>query len=311
MLADRSAALEAAGGDACSELLEQAILYASLGWAVFPLAPRTKVPAIAKRDGGKGVHDATTDADLIQAWWRRWPDANIGIACTAFWVLDVDYGGWETTEPDGADSFALLTKRYGRLPPTVQQHTGGDGWQFLFAPDERVKNGVGFLRGLDTRAPGGYVAAPPSVHPSGRPYHWRRGHGPGEIAIAPAPEWLVQLAEPVELAPPEPPQAHSSPSKAVPSDRYAAAALEGACSAIATASVGCQADTLDRQGYGIGRLIAGKVLASAEARAALISAGRRMPNARGRRAWTEEDIAFRIDRAIRQAANHPRVPEGR
>jgi hypothetical protein len=97
----------------------------------------------------------------------------------------------------------------------------------------------------------------------------------------------------------------------VPSDHYAAAALERACSAIAGASVGCQADTLDRQSYGIGRLVAGKVIAGAEARAALIAAGRRMQNARNRRAWTDKEIAFRIDRAIRQAANHPRVPEER
>jgi hypothetical protein len=192
MLADTSAVLETAGGDARSELLEHALAYAELGWPVFPLAPRTKVPAIAKRDGGRGVHDATIDLDRIQAWWERWPDANIGLAAgAAFWVLDVDYDGWEATGPDGGDSFALLTKRYGRLPPTVQQLTGGGGWQYLWAPDERIGNGVGFLPGLDTRAAGGYIAAPSSIHPSGRAYHWRRGHAPGEIALAPAPAWLV------------------------------------------------------------------------------------------------------------------------
>jgi hypothetical protein len=308
MPADTSAALEAAGDDARSEFLEPALAYARLDWPVLPLRPRQKVPL----PGSRGVHDATTDPDLIRPWWSRQPTANIGLAAgAAFWVLDVDYGGWEATGPDGADSFALLTKRYGRLPETVQQCTGGGGWQYLFQPDERIGNGVRFLPGLDTRGAGGYVVAPPSIHPSGNTYRWRRGHAPGDLPLAPAPEWLVRLAEPVELAAAEPARSESSPSIAVPSDRYAAAALEGACSAIATASVGCQADTLDRQGYGIGRLIAGKVLASAEARAALISAGRRMPNARGRRPWTDREIAFRIDRAIRQAANHPRVPEGR
>ena len=42
-----------------------ALYYASLGWAVFPLVPQDKVPLIGKRDGGNGLHDATTDADQI------------------------------------------------------------------------------------------------------------------------------------------------------------------------------------------------------------------------------------------------------
>jgi hypothetical protein len=311
MRTDTSAVLETAGGDACSELLEHALAHARLDWPVFPLKPGDKVPLIPKARGGRGVHDATCDERQIAAWWDEQPNANIGLACTAFWCLDVDFRGFEAVEPDGATSFALLTKRFGRLPLTVGQITGSLGWHFMFQPDPRVRNAVKTLPGLDTRSVGGYIVGAPSLHPSGRRYQWMRGRAPGELPLAPAPEWLVQLVEPVELAPPEPPQAHSSPSKAVPSDRYAAAALEGACSATATATVGCQADTLDRQGYGIGRLIAGKVIAGAEGRAALIAAGRRMPNARGKRPWTEEEIAFRIDRAIRQAANNPRVPEGR
>ena len=64
-----------------------------------------RVPLIAKRDGRSGVYDATIDPEQIKAWWTRTPDANIGLACGSyFWVLDVDYAGWTTVEPDGLDT---------------------------------------------------------------------------------------------------------------------------------------------------------------------------------------------------------------
>ena len=53
--------------------------YASQGVLVFPLAPRSKFPLIAAADGGHGLHDATTDAARVQAWWMAHPTANIGL----------------------------------------------------------------------------------------------------------------------------------------------------------------------------------------------------------------------------------------
>src|SRR5947209_16879997 len=65
-----------------STLLKAALRYAARGWAVFPLAPGTKVPL----KGSNGVKDATKNTDQIRSWWTKNPDANIG-GCT---VLDVD-----------------------------------------------------------------------------------------------------------------------------------------------------------------------------------------------------------------------------
>ena len=158
------------------------------------------------------------------------PEANIGLAAgAAFWVLDVDYAGLEAAERDGADTVAALQRRFGRLPATVTSLTGGGGWQYLFAPDSRLNNGVKALPGIDTRTTGGYIAVPPSIHPSGRAYRWRRDHGPDEIGIATAPEWLVALLEPVEL-----PRRWRSrrPRPCANLDRYAQAALDRACAAI-------------------------------------------------------------------------------
>jgi len=38
---------------------------------------------------------------------------------------------------------------------------------------------------------GGVIIVPPSIHPSGKPYRWRKGFAPDEIALAPLPDWLL------------------------------------------------------------------------------------------------------------------------
>jgi len=53
-----------------------------------------------------------------------------------------------------------------------------------------VRNSVSKLApGIDVRGDGGYVLAPPSVHPSGRAYAWSVDCAG---AIARAPDWLVE-----------------------------------------------------------------------------------------------------------------------
>ena len=36
------------------------------------------------------------------------------------------------------------------------------------------------------------IIAPPSIHPSGKPYRWREGRSPGEVDLAPLPVWILQ-----------------------------------------------------------------------------------------------------------------------
>jgi hypothetical protein len=286
--------------------LEAAISYAERGWPVFPLKPRDKPPLFSKAQGGNGVHDATTDPKQIEEWWRKWPTANIGLACGShFWVLDADYDGFFTDKPDGADTIAALQKRFGRLPATVKQYTGGLGWQWFFAADARVKNDVKVLPGLDTRAAGGYAVAPPSLHPSGYTYRWIVP--PDEAEPAPAPKWLLSLLEPVV----KPEVAAPQPIRAGDLSRYATVALERACERVAHCQPGNQADTLDHAAYSIGRLVGGGVIPRGEARTALIAAGASMPNQGGRPPWSRGQLAWRVDRALASGARKPRTPEAR
>jgi hypothetical protein len=174
--------------------------YAKHGWAVIPLhSVRAGGCTCGKvRCGSPGKHprtpnglkDGGTDAATIEAWWSRWPDANVGIllgAVAGMVAIDVD------PRNGGDASLAELEAEYGALPATVEALTGGGGRHLFFA--HAGGKLAGRLRaGIDVKADGGYVVAPPSLHASGERYRWRKGCGPHERSPASLPDWLqVQL----------------------------------------------------------------------------------------------------------------------
>jgi hypothetical protein len=165
-------------------MLAAALTYAAADLPVLPLDG--KVP----RNKG-GLTQASIDPAVVAEWWRRWPDANVGIrtgAASGLLVLDVD------TPKGGAGSLAELERRHGALPKTARVLTGGGGQHVYFAhPGQTVRNSAGQLGdGLDVRADGGYVVAPPSVHASGRRYQWMRQLDRG---LADPPAWLLEDTE--------------------------------------------------------------------------------------------------------------------
>jgi len=138
-----------------------------------------------------GLKDASTDPDQLTRWWTRAPWANVGIptgAVSGFFVLDVDAGH------GGFESLDALVATHGPLPPTVTARTGGGGIHLLFRhPGRPIPNKLALKNGLDVRADGGYIVAPPSVHASGGTYAWAAGAGPADLAPADAPAWLLDL----------------------------------------------------------------------------------------------------------------------
>ena len=175
-----------------SALLEAALAYAALGWAVFPLAPGTKKPLIA---GGGGFKAATTDADQIRAWWTETPEANIGVAtgkASGISVVDVDTKPWE--DKHGDETLSGLTDRYGVLPLTLMQKTWSGGMQIVFQYKEGAPNAAGcYGKHLDGRNDGGYIVAPPSKVVEGERegvYTWLSD--PRTTALAPMPGWLFE-----------------------------------------------------------------------------------------------------------------------
>jgi Bifunctional DNA primase/polymerase, N-terminal len=155
---------------------------------------------------------AATDEDQIRAWWRRWPNAMIGVrtgATSGVWAVDPDAS--KDGSPDGVANWAELVAKHGGIPDTHTHNTPNGGHHVLFKwhDDQHVTNREGGLSGLgiNVRGEGGYIIAPPSVMADGRTY---------EIAqpldffnFAEAPTWLYDKILPM---PPAVSQVQSKPS---------------------------------------------------------------------------------------------------
>jgi hypothetical protein len=171
-----------------SEIERAALDYLRRGWSVIPMRPRDKRPAVRWQD----FQTMRPAKDEVRDWFRRFPGDNLGVvtgAVSGLVVLDLD------PRHGGEESLARLERDHGPLPPTPEAATGGGGRHLYFAhPGGSVRNRVGIAPGIDLRGDGGCVVAPPSVHPSGNPYRWASGRGPGELAPQPLPGWLRRLA---------------------------------------------------------------------------------------------------------------------
>ena len=165
-----------------NKMLSAALEYAKAGIAVFPCRPRGKNPLTPR-----GYLDATTDADIIAAWWEKWPDANIGIptgGINGFGVLDVD------AKSGGLESMKNIELIRGELVTAKVQTGGGGNHYFLkYSPGMCCK--VGIKPGMDFRGDSGYVIAPPSIHESGAVYEWLIPLG--SVPLAESPPWLAAL----------------------------------------------------------------------------------------------------------------------
>ena len=256
-------------------MVPAALDYAAHGWAVFPVQGisdgRCGCGISDCSSPGKhpltrrGVKDATTNPEVIAGWWKRWPDANLALATggpSGVVVIDVD-------PPRGELSLTRLLDAGYELPDTATVRTGSGGLHLYFAaPSFSMGNsagrlpGVGLeLAGIDLRADGGYVVAPPSVHVSGSGYVWIET----EIELAEAPAWLA----PTEQAPRTAPA--SSPVPPGSSSPYGLAALSGELEELQSTPVGTRNHMLNRCAFRLGRLVAGGELNESEVVGALQS----------------------------------------
>jgi len=164
-----------------NEFLEAALKYVRLGWNVIPLQPRDKKPLLPS---WREWQTKKVTEDMVKTWWQKHSDANVGIltgAISGIVVLDVDGEA-------GRQSLAQIAKG---LPPTPISNTGKGSHYIYKHPGFEVRNFAGKLPGLDFRGDGGYIVAPPSIHPSGRQYEWVIS--PEDVELAPVPGWLLAL----------------------------------------------------------------------------------------------------------------------
>ncbi len=151
------------------------------GWCPIPIKKASKQTALAQL--APYLERPATEEEL-----RSWSWPGVGIVTgrlSGVLVLDVD----------GPEGQAEL-KKHGH-PATPMVRTAGGGLHLYFKyPDHVVKTGIRVAPGLDVKASGGYVVAPPSVGANGNPYEWIVS--PADAELADPPEWLMRLIGPRE-----------------------------------------------------------------------------------------------------------------
>lgn len=235
-------------------LLQHALNYAERGWAVFPLhsadvgglevvctCGNAGCTSIAKHPRTRnGVLEASTNTDQIEDWWRRWPDANIGLATgviSGVYVVDLD-------GPDAMAAWGELAVDDGAW---VSRTGNGEHHVYRLAeplPSTHWKLG----RGIDTRGDGGYIVAPPSLHRTGKHYQWTRQ----AVELPPLPAAVLTACTPRIDTPPAP--ATIRYGETTP---YGKGVLRNSLHRIHTAAEGTRNSTLNDEAFLLGQFVAG------------------------------------------------------
>jgi len=278
--------------------------------------------------------------------------ANLGISCgpSGLVVIDLDTPtgprpervlrdqGEDEASPDavrdGASALAWAAQRRGGRREDldtlmVATPTGGCHLYFRAADPEtglRVTSGAGMTSGLgwgiDVRAWGGYVVAPPSVRPEGS--YTRLGGG-----LRPLPGWLLEAlanagrveGRPTPGTEAEPTgrrrqlrlingEGQGSASAEERRRRYLTAAVEGELQRVWDAPVGELNDTVTRAGFALGQLVTGVGLDRNAVADALLEAARHAGTthaAAGGKPFDAPKTAATIARALTAGAAHPRA----
>ena len=133
---------------------QAALDYANQGWAVLPLLPNKKDPHFDLCQ--RAYLSATTDNKLINFWFDYDANINIGIACytSGLVVFDIDYRNGGELLPEFTPTYTVKT---------------GDGLHLYYKADKSDIYKGKLMDGIDIKFKG-YVAAAPSIHPSGARY---------------------------------------------------------------------------------------------------------------------------------------------
>lgn len=149
--------------------LEWALDYAARGWRVIPIPPGEKYPSEFKQWQKR----ATTDVEQITKWWSgRRAKHGIGIVTgieSNLFVVDVDVADGKP----GLANWQALVELHGDAPTyTVRTGSGGLHFYYLMPDGVEVRNSAGnrLGEGIDVRGEGGFVVAPPTIHPNGTAY---------------------------------------------------------------------------------------------------------------------------------------------
>ncbi|MEV3859254.1 bifunctional DNA primase/polymerase [Streptomyces sp. NPDC050095] len=334
---------------------------ARTGWPVHPLAPGQKVPPAncpqckenphapadcPCRSAGRwchGFHAATTDPDLIDAWWQAQPRFGVGVSCgpADLVVLDVDAHAAQVPERSrllpgipigpqvdlaglatGFDTLALLAALRGAPNPaddetTLRVRTPSGGLHIWYAnpqPATRYRSSTGssprtaLAWQVDVRSDNGYIVAPTTRTLAGSYEPVGAARHP-----APLPGWLaVELARTGHVPTTERRTAAPAPVLVRPRRRAPKAAQRlldpllaevAACAAVPEGA--SFTEKLNRAAFTAGGLVQGGHLTDPEARDLLLDA------ACSARPHQERRNGAIIESALSAGARRPLHPRGR
>jgi hypothetical protein len=187
--------------DSDSGALEVALQCASIGLPVVPLhgkrmsgctcdaAADCKTPGMHSRTRG-GVRDATTDHEQVKRYWAKWPNAKIGIATGGeAGIIAIGVEG-----DTGRTGLKELKDRNGCLPKTVTIRSPIRRAYFFRTGSARLNRAVKRLgNGVTVIGDERFVVAPFDLHIRDQARRFVDGRAPGEVEVAGAPPWLINL----------------------------------------------------------------------------------------------------------------------
>ncbi|WP_433299028.1 bifunctional DNA primase/polymerase [Actinoplanes sp. CA-030573] len=206
-----------------------------------------------------GFYAATRDPDRILAMHQAVPGGLLAIRtgrAAGIAVIDIDPRNGGRVLPD-------------LMPPTRCVGTGSGGWHLYYRhPGGTLGAKLRGHPGIDVKADGGYVVAPPSIHPDTRqPYRWV-----GDRAVIEMPPPLIEACRPIE--PPAAPPATVTPLGRGKGISDPAALLAANLAAIARAPEGSRRNTVYGAARGVARMVTAGAITAADGYTALYAAGR-------------------------------------
>lgn len=170
------------GSGSVPRILKYARFYVNkLGLAVLVLTGKRPLTS-------HGVKDATKDIAQVREWIRKWPEANLGLACgIQSGLLALDF--------DSQVAMERFEERFGQIHAGKVITSRGFHLLLQYPLHERIRNNNNFLGlGIEIKSDGTYVVAPPSRHPDGTAYSWAPGCHLRDVGLqAPPPELLAEL----------------------------------------------------------------------------------------------------------------------
>jgi len=158
---------------------------ARFGLSLIPLAQGEKRPPAGFR--WATFREVGTTPDQVDRWRIEFPGCNWAVLLgRASGVIAVD------VDSDDALAWAKIQGGFGASPISFTSGASPGAWLYTVPADLLHVGRFVPYPGLEIRATGAYSAIPPSVHPSGTPYQWRRA--PQVLEDIPeAPGWVLKL----------------------------------------------------------------------------------------------------------------------